>query len=233
MEGKRGLMLAMAPFMIFILLGSIFLGIYYRETSLVSEQVASMDELEGIRGENASWGGLCNIVNIYVTVKSREDAAGLEEFLGEERIRVAVSRHGERFISMRGRVALRDVDRIVKKGQKNGWVVAYHNNSDFCAKWISRFEMENGIISAHLNELSPESKEILTRTMEGNSERIEEIENETRLWAELNIMVQAGPAYTPESFHELSGSLATWGTVLGVLFLMWWVFKDKHKKGEN
>ncbi|WP_258084769.1 hypothetical protein [Thermococcus thermotolerans] len=233
MEGKKDLMLAMAPFVIFILLGSIFLGTYYRETSLAREQVAGIDELEGIGEENAPWSGLCNIVNIYVTVRDREDAARLEEFLREERIRVTVSRHGERFISMMGRVALKDVDRIVEKGKKNGWATVYHNNSDFCAKWISRFEMENWIISSHLDELSPDSRETLTGIMESNRKRIKEIENETRLWAELNIMVQAGPSYTSESFHDLSGSLATWGVVLGVPFLMWWVFKDKHKKGEN
>ncbi|ASA77118.1 hypothetical protein [Thermococcus sp. 5-4] len=233
MEGKKGLILAVAPFVIFMVLGSIFVGTYYRERSLAREQVAAMDKLEKVGEENASWSGLCNIVEVYVTVRDREDAARLEEFLREEKIRVAVSRHGERFISMMGRIALKDVEGIVEKGRENGWVAAYHNNSDFCAKRISEFELENRIISAHLDELSPESREILTGVMESNSERIEEIENEMRLWAELDIMVQAGPSYTPGSFHDLSGFLATWGVVLGTPFLLWWVFGGKQEEGKK
>jgi len=233
MEGKKALILAVTPFVIFIVLGSIFVGTYYRETSLAREQVSAMDELERVGEENAAWYGLCNMVDIYVTVRDREDAARLEEFLREEKIRVAVSRPRERIIRMTGRVALKDVDRIVEKSGENGWVAAYHNNSDFCAKRISKFELENRIISAHLDELSPESREILTGVMESNSERIEEIENETRLWAELDIMVRAGPSYTPGSFHDLSGFLATWGVVLGTPFLLWWVFGGKQEEEEK
>lgn len=228
MERKRELILAMAPFVIFIILGSIFIGAYYKETSLAREQIAAMDELERVGEENASWYGLCNTVNVYITVRNSEDAARLEEFLRDEKIRVAVSRDGERLISMIGRVPLKNAEEIVEKSRENGWVAAYHNNSDFCARMSSRFETENGIISAHLNELSPGSREILTEVMESNRERIGLIESEIRLWAELNIMAQAGPSYTPEGFHNLSGFLATWGVLLGVPFLMRWVFKGRQ-----
>ncbi|NJE60758.1 hypothetical protein [Thermococcus sp. 21S7] len=227
MEGKKALILAVAPFVIFIILGSIFVGTYYRETSLAREQVSAMDELEGIGEENVPWGGLCNIVNIYVTVRDREDAARLEEFLRDGGIGVSVSRHGEGFISMTGRVALRDVEGIVEKSRENGWVAVYHNNSDFCTRTVSELERENRIISAHLDKLSPESREVLTGIMERNRRNIEEIESEMRLWADLNIMVDSGPASTPESFHDLSGFLATWGVVLGMVFLLHGIFKRR------
>ncbi|ASJ04205.1 hypothetical protein [Thermococcus barossii] len=233
MEGKKNLILAVAPFVIFIVLGSIFAGTYYRETSLAREQLTSMDELEKLGEKNAPSGGLCNIVDIYILVRGQKDASELEEFLRKEGITVEVSRRGERIVTMRGRVALRDVNRIVNKSEKNGWPVFYHNNSDSCTKEISRFKRENEIITAHLDEVSPENREVLMDVVERNEKAIGGIEEDTREWASLEIFVHAGPAYTPQSFHELSGFLAMWGVMLGVPFLMWWLFGSKGKNGKE
>lgn len=225
MEGKKDLILTIVPFVILIILGSLFIGTYHWQGSVAKKGIAAIDELEGIGKENASWDNPCSMMTMYVTVRDRNDAKKLEEFLRENNIEVAVRRDGKRYLSMNGRAPLNEVEEFVDKSREKGWGAFYHNNSDSCARLISESEMESRIIVSHLNQLSPGNREVLGEVLKEDRKFISEFKNGTEA-VELDIMVETEPPYTPEEFHGLSRFLVMWGVLLEVPFLLWWI-EDK------
>jgi len=230
MARKKNLILAMAPFVILILLGSIFIGTYYRETSLAREQLAAMKELEEFEGQGSPHGDYCHFVVVYARVNKREDAESLMSMLRELNITVRISRNGERHISMRGAMRLKDVKRLEQMSAERGWPVSYFNNSRECLMWTSELQRENRIIEEHINSLSPESREVLLSILRENERTIEEIERDINEWAEVDIFVDAGSSYTPLDFHGLSGFLAKWGVIVSGAFLAWWFLGESSPK---
>ncbi|WP_087037907.1 hypothetical protein [Thermococcus litoralis] len=224
MEGKKNLILVMAPFVLFIVLGSIFIGTYYRETSLAREKLATMNELEESEGQGSPRGEYCHFVVVYVTVNKREDAERLMSMLRELNITVSVSRRMERHISMTGAVRLKDIKKLEHMSEERGWPVSYFNRSKECLMWISELQRENRIIEEHINSLSPESREVLLGILKENERVIEETERDINEWAEIDIFVDTGRSYTSRDFHDLSSFLATWGVIFGGAFLAWWLF---------
>ncbi|ASJ08774.1 hypothetical protein A3L11_05860 [Thermococcus siculi] len=225
MAGKK-LILAMTPFLLLIILGSIFVGTYYRETSLAHEQLAAMDQLEKFGSQKNPNGDYCHLVAVYATVNKREDAERLMSMLRELNISVSVYRGMERHLSMRGAMRLKEVKRLEHLSEENGWPVSYFNHSRECLLQISKLQRENRIIAEHIDSLSPESREVLLDIIEENERVIEETERDINEWAEIDIFVDAGRTYTPLDFHDLSSFLATWGVIFGGAFLAWWVLRE-------
>ena len=227
MAGKKKLILTLAPFVLFIILGTVFIGTYYRETALAREQLAAIDELEEFGGQRVPSAGFCNHVAVYVMVNRRGDAERVMSMLRELNITVRVHRSGKRHLSMTGAVRLDNVKMLQRMSEENGWPAFYSNHSDICLEYISRLRRENKIIVEHLDNLSPESRQVLLSVLEDNKRAIEGINQSITEWAEVDILVSTGGSYTPRDFHELSSFLTTWGVIFAVAFLTWNLFKRK------
>lgn len=221
MEGKKALILSMVPFIFFILLGSIFLGVYFREAFLAREQLLAMDELEKFGDSDVSGGGHCHVVHVYVTVTRREEAVRLINVLTKLNISVRSDRIDQRYVNMYGNLRLGDIKRFERMCRENGWVVSYFNNSKACLEKVLELQKENEIILEHINDLNPKSQEILLNVLESNKRKIEEIEKNMNNVADLNIYVDTSLPYTPVEFHGLSVLLAVFGLISAGVYLMW------------
>lgn len=223
----------MIPFVVFILLGSIFLGTYYREMLSTHECLMAIDEIEKLNSQPKFDGGYCNIVNLYIWIRNREDADKVSIILRELNMSVQVFRHRRWHISMSGSIRIENVGKLINLSEKNGWEVFYFNNTKHCSQRILELQQENQIIMAHLDSISPKSRKVLLKKVKRNKEYIERLEKEQRVWASVNIFVGVESQYTPNDFHELSGFLALWGTLIEVPFLLVVLRKNKVKENSD
>ncbi|KUH31651.1 hypothetical protein APY94_11925 [Thermococcus celericrescens] len=214
MERKR-LMRAFVPFIVFVLLALIFPGVYLHKTLREKSIEAGLDELEKLNVPNAPRAGPCNMVVLYVYMNGGEDAEELEELLQRFHINVRVSREDKWFLSMVGRLRIEQLDDFMKESERDGWIAVYYNETETCAEWISNDEIENRIILAHLDQLSPESRDVLLRVVRRNRRDMKKTRESMEKWADLTIFVHSGGEATPDDFHQLSVLLATLGILVG------------------
>ncbi|WP_457751279.1 hypothetical protein [Thermococcus sp.] len=196
-----------------VVLAVIFIGAYAHDQWISWNSERGISEILALNGSNVTLEDSSNFVVLHVTLDSTEKAEMLANLLREFNVSVSVRKDGPRGFRLDGMLPLNELE-VFKNASKDIGTFYLHSESHIYQEFIAEYERENEIIRAYLDDLSPESRGVMTEILRENREAIESLRRAMEDRAQLTVFVSLPYITTPEAYHDLSVKL----TFLGLFF---------------
>ncbi|NJE54954.1 hypothetical protein [Thermococcus sp. 21S9] len=202
-------------FGVLIALSIIFVGTYVYDSWVQWNSGRAISIIEALNQSNATLKDSSNLVFLHVTLDDPEKARKLAELLKEFNVSVRVRRDGPKTLRLDGTLPLRELGAFKNASGEVGYLLV-DNESHFYEEFIRKYELEDKIIEEYLNEVSPESREVLREVIRENQQAIKNLRTAMYDRAQLVILVYLPYTASPEAYHDLSSKLAFVGVFLGL-----------------
>ena len=212
-----------------LVLSLIFVGTYLHDSWVQWNSERAVPIIEALNESNATFKDASNFAVLYVTLDGPEKARELVELLNEFNVSVRVTWDGPRTLTLDGILPLGKLETF-KNASRGVGSVFIHNNSPTYEEFIRKYELENRIIEEHLNEVSPESREVLIEVVQENRGTIESLREAMYGRAQLIILVSLPYTASPEDYHDLSSKLAFVGVFLCLGCILTGITRDERNR---
>ncbi len=210
-------------------LSIIFVGTYVHDSWVQWNSEKAVSIIEALNESNATIKDASNFAVLYVTLDGPEKARKLAGLLKEFNVSVRVSWDGPKTLRLDGILPLGELETF-KNASRGVGSLFIHNNSPTYEEFIRKYELENKIIEEHLNEVSPESREVLREVIRENQQTIKNLRLAMYDRAQLIILVSLPYTASPEAYHDLSSKLAFVGVFLGLGCILTSITGDERNR---